>query len=392
MHDSFRRLPAAALVLVLASSSTPAVAQCSFAWDELLTQTGTENYTTGVKTQPYQGPCMAFAFVAAMESMFEIEHADPLLTPNLSEAWLDYRTWGQSDWKGILEHHQIPVPEEACGNFPPLCKDERTCNLYGAVRPYVESGDCFDISREFNEHIHELEYVVQGASNSGIAWYRAGSVDDELNVPDTGALKEYIRDRGPVVLRIDEPANIAKFRNYNTTGVHYHALAVIGWQDIGTCTRWLVKDSWPGMAGIAYTKTDPGIPAMMASGDIRAWQVSDISYQPYTGGPILPAGTSWPNFDPSAQCVPPPALAGNLNCWDYGADRGGCMQASNPTNGISVSWQLFGSGGSLTNTTGICTEIIGTGFSGTLKGTATDGCGRTVTATCSFTGNLGGPQ
>lgn len=385
MRHPVRLLVACAALTLLAG---PALAQypCSFAWNALKATNGyTYNYTTPAVAQPYQGPCMAFAMVSAMESMYELEHNSPNSTPNLSEAWIDYLTWGSTDFKLYLETQGNGVPKQACGNFAPNCTDEVwQCKLNGTVKPITQAGDCFSITREYNETIHEWEYLVNSQSPSGMGWYYAGNVDDNLSISNANALKGHLLN-GPVVLKVDGSSNITKFRSYNASGISYHAFTVIGWKDIGSCTQWLVKDSWPGMAGFAYTKADPGIAGMVSSGDVQAYQVSDISYQSTTGGSISPPGSSWPAYNASNQCVPPPGVNGSLNCWDFGADKGGCMNLSGAMKGYTVSWQLSGSNGSLYNTTGQCAEIIGSNFTGTLTATATDGCGRTSTKSCSFT-------
>ncbi|MCP3960807.1 MAG: hypothetical protein GY719_23430 [bacterium] len=397
-YSSIRRL---CLTLALGLAAAPLTAQpCSFAWNSLkLTNGTTKNYSTPLSGQPYQGPCMAYAVVAAMESMYEIEHDNPNSDPNMSEAWIDYLTYGLSDWRQILEVNQTGIPEDACGNFAPGCQDEQfECHLIGQVRPLTQEGSCFDISKEFNESTHVWEWVVTPQSSNGMGWYYAGSVNDNLSVQDAVDLKNHIMN-GPIALVINQASNISKFGNYNTSGVSYHAVTLIGWKDIGTCTQWLIKDSWPGMPAFAYTKADPGIPTMLASGDAEAWQMSDISYQANTGGPISSPGSSWPDYNAYSQCVPPPGITGNLNCWNAGADKGGCMSASGSMNGTTVTWQISGSNGYLFNTTGSCTEIVGSNFTGTLTGTATDGCGRTVTKSCYFPrsggpggGSLPGPQ
>lgn len=390
MRPSVRLLLIFGAVALLA---LPAAAQypCSFAWNSLKATNGsTYNYTTPNVAQPYQGPCMAFAIVAAMESMYELEHNNPWSNPNMSEPWIDYLTWGSSDWKLYLETQNKGVPKAACGNFAPNCTDEVwQCHLNGTIKPITQAGNCYRIDREYNESTHQWEYLVNTLSPAGMSWYYAGTVDDNLTINSANDLKGHLLN-GPVVLKVDGGSNISKFRSYNTTGVSYHSFAVIGWQDVGTCTQWLIKDSWPGMAGYAYTKADPGIAGMMSSGAAEAWQLSDISYQGVTGGKVAAPGTSWPSYNLSSQCVPPPGVTGNLNCWDFGADKGGCMTLNGAMNGTSVTWQLSGQNGSLSSLGGNCAEIIGSNFTGTLTGTATDGCGRTVTKSCTFTAPPGG--
>ena len=60
-----------ALLLSTAAMSQP----CKFSWKDLILPNGsTANFTTPTVGQPYQGPCLAFAFTAAIESMYEIEN------------------------------------------------------------------------------------------------------------------------------------------------------------------------------------------------------------------------------------------------------------------------------------------------------------------------------
>lgn len=385
-----------AALLIGAAGAARAQTPCSFSWHRVVQNGGLyQDYTTPVTAQPYQGPCMAFAFTAAMESMYEIEHANPFLSPNISEAWLDYRMFNNDQWKLELETRQTPAPEASCGNFPALCSDERDqCPVYRQVRPIAQAGDCYNITREYDESVHQWGWDVAVRSNAGKSWYRAGSVSNNLSLQSAQDIKDRILNHGPLVLRVNGKANIEKFRAYDATNVSYHGFAVMGWKEVGTCTQWLIKDSWPGMAGMVYTRPDPGIPQLLSSGDALAWQVADVSFQSSTGGAITAAGTAWPSFNSAAQCVQPSGLGASLNCWNAGADKGGCLSASGSLKGYTVSWQLNGSGGTLAHHNDRCAEIVGSGFTGTLTGTATDGCGRTVSRSCSFTagpGPGGGP-
>lgn len=373
-------------ILILALASVPAHGAHSFGWNQVLMNDGSvHDYTTAAESQPYQGPCVAFAFAAAMSMMYKIEHADPTLDTDLSDAWMDYRTWGNpiGAWKDAIEDQ--PYPEESCGNFPPNCASEPMCHVLGDVQCYVFDDTCYKISAIYSDPPTPPEYVVSQQSSAGIYWLSAGHVDDTLVIQTVEDLKGYIVERGPVVLRIDRSSNILKFRKYsNAKGVAFHAFVVIGWQESEAGIQWLIKDPWKGMAGITYTALNPGIPALWAAGDVAAWQVSEIAY--IKKGNVKKPGQSWPDFDPENQCSPPEFVA-ELSCWDYGDDRGGCLNVPGATGeGLSVSWELFGSGGWLVDDEGFCTEIIGSGFVGTLKGTVTDSCGRTATATCHFPG------
>ena len=359
----------------------------SFSWDAVLMNDGTvHNYTTPITSQPYQGPCMAFAFSAAVESMYEIENANPNLEPDLSQAWLDYSTWGSSapEWKGKTEG--VSFPGEACGNFPLACQHEPDCHLLGDVEPFLEVGECFEIETVFNEPQFPIVWVVHGKSSQGVPAYRAVQVDDSLNIQTVEDLKARIVHGGPVILRINGLSNILKFRQYNqAAGVAYHAVLLIGWHETDYGIRWLIKDSWPNMGAITYTSSDPGIPEMLASGDAVAWQVSQIAYHPQFGVKTHQFGKSWPDFDPESQCFPP-ELTAELTCWDFGEDRGGCVQVPGTNGGeFTVTWELIGSGGWLVDDGFHCAEVIGSGFQGVLKATVTDSCGRTASDSCHFT-------
>ena len=130
----------------------PASAQypCSFAWNSLKATNGsTYSFTPPAVGQPYQGPCEAFATVAAMESMYKLEHANPWASPNLSIAWIDYLTWGTSDWKLYLETQNRGVPTQACGNFAPYCTNEpNQCNLQSTVKPITQAGNCYPFVKD----------------------------------------------------------------------------------------------------------------------------------------------------------------------------------------------------------------------------------------------------
>ncbi len=358
---------------------------CKFSWDNVIVGENQRNFTTPASAQPYQGPCMAFAFNSAIEIMYRLEHDATTLPVSLNDAYIDYFVW---DWSKTLPADSLSIIADGdCGNFPPGCINEEDCLMWGEVNPLILRGSCFEITREFVEYdskgnpVFDWVYHANPTSSAGIDWFSVGQLEQGITFTSTNEIKSRIIDYGPLVLRVDGPA-IENFRHYGPHNAAFHGYVVLGWKDVGEGTQWLLKDSWPGDAGFFYSKTDPGIQELIDANYVTAYQVSNISKNGQ-------AGTSWPEFSFEAQCPLNP-LNVSLNCWDFGADKGGCASVSGGKPPYSYQWQLTGTGGYLYQTGGNCVEIIGSQFNGMLTVTITDSLGQTAWDSCSFSGSGGG--
>ena len=84
------------ITTTLFSQNTPI--PCAFSWQNAPTSNGNRNFVTPARVQPYHGPCLSFAFTAAIETLHAMENN--INNPNLklAEAYLDYKVWGAGDY------------------------------------------------------------------------------------------------------------------------------------------------------------------------------------------------------------------------------------------------------------------------------------------------------
>ncbi len=259
------------------------VIPCEFTWQSAATNNGTKNFITPVQSQPYQGPCLAFAFSAAIETMYAIEKNINNPSLKLSEAYLDYEAWSapnhiptlnssfkiaektsNSEINAFLSECDINAPGNNCIhnsvvsniiNYPAAQKAYRVF-LDTNVEPPVEAVEAAGALGSYVTVNNALELTTNDFSN-----------DDDL--------KEIILEDGPIVLKVNG-ANNQTFRNYDVVpNLTYHAFIIIGWTDDN---RWIIKDSWPGMAAIANTKQNTNIHQMMQQNKVQLYQVSGIGY------------------------------------------------------------------------------------------------------------------
>lgn len=283
------------ILLLLLIFSTELFCQnipCDFSWANAPTTNGNQNFVTNPRAQLDQGPCLAFAFNAAIETTYAIEnnvYSSNLFS--LSDAYLDYKVWNATNYLPDLNSN-FKIPLTAGGqinSFAPItcpvnnpnnngCSIPRSSVLDYIEHPNGQRSYRIFLNTNFSPPIWDIEdggplgnYVTIGNAIQ-LSQNNINSVDD---------IKMKILNSGPVVVKVSGSQNgvhdAKKFRNYTitTAGLSYHAFSIIGWT---SDSRWVIKDSWPGMSGIVNTEQNVDIVNLMNTGSVELYQVSDISY------------------------------------------------------------------------------------------------------------------
>lgn len=244
---------------------------CKFSWHEVNTNQGIRNFTTPPRNQFFAGPCLAFATISAIETMYKIEHNDTQTFINLSDTYLDLETSTDgtiSFLKAAINSNKFNIP----------IKRDSTISTY-KINSYLQGVN--PISTEY----YNFKSQAKGCINLGkdyITWFNNNnfkfkecgglvtnndyvSVGNIITIDSSTIsiknLKEIIISKGPIVLRVENDEingikTLDKFKNYSDSdNINYHAYTVLGWEDTNDGTKWVLKDSWQNNYGIF--KTDP---------------------------------------------------------------------------------------------------------------------------------------
>lgn len=285
------------LLLLLLTLSTKLFCQdipCAFSWANAPTTSGNQGFVTPIRSQIDQGPCLAFAFNAAIETTYGIENSvNSSSLFNLSDAYLDYKVWHAPFYlRDLNSNFKIPLTtsgEEINGFAPARCPVNNPnlngCNIRrGDITQYIEHPSGQRSYRIFIDDIGTGQPVWSVGDGGPLGNHVTVGNAIQLGTSDINSvedIKRRILNDGPIVVSVSGSQNglhdAVKFRNYNipSAGLSYHAFAIIGWT---SDSRWVIKDSWPGMPGIVNTKQNVGILSLMNSGSVALYQVSDISY------------------------------------------------------------------------------------------------------------------
>ncbi|QKX03989.1 hypothetical protein HN014_03410 [Aquimarina sp. TRL1] len=301
---------------------------CEFSWKAVHTESGMRNFTTPQREQPFQGPCLSYAFNAAIETMYMIEYNETV-SLSLSDAYLDMKVFDEdmAVYKTVLESG-FKVPEKIPGHyeytlsdffpgvdswFDPVYNNFRTkaLNCINEERNFViaaidEPPTTYEILDTCGEPVTDFDYLT---------------VSDVIalpfsQVPTVDHLKNIIMTQGPVVLKVtneetDSGYVLQKFKEYSTsemTAVSYHAYTLIGWENqTDTTTKWLMKDSW--FYGEAKIVDDEDFIELLSSGTIALYRVENIEKNNTASGvsPFV--------VDTALQCVPVSPL---FTLWSVG--------------------------------------------------------------------------
>lgn len=250
-----------------------------FSWDEVrTTPTFTRSFVSSVQEQPFQGPCLSYAFVAATEIMYNISFNK--LSPNtlpLSVAYLDVKDFGAteiSDYQQTLQNHGFKLPRRVfsfdenyrISSFLPsyvaydVPEDDRGTyrGFVNTAKNRVDNEEHFRIENTETEpdEFWEIDNSYSGVSILSNDYLTVGNVH-QFNPADVEAIKEQILTHGPLVIKV--AGNIVpNFENYSgySSSLNYHAYTIIGWEDQSSAvTKWKLMDPWPGDSKIFYSKS-----------------------------------------------------------------------------------------------------------------------------------------
>jgi|WetSurMetagenome_2_1015567.scaffolds.fasta_scaffold10608_3 hypothetical protein len=185
------------------------------------------SYISPAKDQVIQGPCHAFACVAAVEAMAQIyfNRIDAEYGVNLSE-------------RVLYNNSSVGVYCEAS-------------DVTNSLNYFRDNGVMDDASFQFPGYCSSEE---PGSYNYSITIPRYLHYTDQ-NINNNVDLKKAILDYGPLVVCLDG------MDTYNHYAAHYlygdnraHSVLLLGW---GSATNsWHIKDSWPNTEEIDYVTLD----------------------------------------------------------------------------------------------------------------------------------------
>ncbi len=328
------------LTLILLISAKKLFSQdnipCEFSWQNAPTTTGIKNFVTDVREQNDQGPCLAFAFNAAIETMYGIEqNKDATNLFNLSDAYLDYKAWNAPDYLPVLNNSgfKIPVQAPPLNGFAETCNPDRInfpCGWRNDIIKFIEdpSGQkSYKFQIDLDGDDQQVRTIVVGKDFTQDYVIVKKAYELTTNTIRTiDDIKQRILNHGPVVLRVSGNKNgglhnATNFRNYTLpdVGLNFHAFTIIGWTKDN---EWIIKDSWPRMEGIVKTKPNTDIIGLMNtslnnSGTKKAVELYQVSRVSFNGGNI----PSTPKTKLSINnCEPEQETAINLSPISVGID------------------------------------------------------------------------
>ncbi|WP_074409899.1 MULTISPECIES: C1 family peptidase [Aquimarina] len=283
------------IVILISTTSGFAQLPCKFSWKEVKTSSGVRDFTTPARDQIFQGPCMSHAFNAVIETMYMIEYNENVSIP-LSNAYLYMGAFSTNFWlyEDVLEDgFKIPAhkyPSSYIYNdFIPNV-DDWFSPAYNGYRG--KALECISEERDFRLRevgeppVYKIDNQCgQLITNSDYFTVRNVSEIGSNSIRSINDIKRLLID-GPMIMKVKHSQTnraLEKFGEYSSselTEINDHAYAIIGWDDLGNNTQWILKDSWPKKAG--YIKTQPSKLSnttflnLIASGDVSFCKLSGV--------------------------------------------------------------------------------------------------------------------
>ncbi len=300
------------LFLQVGVSAQQQIIPCEFTWQALKLPNGSvADYTSPQRVaQPYQGPCVAFALAAAVESQFEIDYNRPNANLNLDEAYLDFSIfwWDTDDITGTFSKG-FSIPPEGAGQFPRFCDREgQDCWLLPEVQDCLEIDQCFRVEEEFLDGEWEETVVCMDCpAGTKVRAQRVEKVNNQVSSMQD--LKLRLMNEGPLVLKMNGHNRVNDFFNYNASSdLAFHAVTIIGWRDVPGGVQWHVKDSWPGSANSAIFKYSKALSPSTLLSYISDGLSDESGYELFqvVNTQLVNVGVFNPNplaFSPADQCT-----------------------------------------------------------------------------------------
>ena len=247
---------------------------------------------------------MSYAFNAVIEAAYAIEY-NTNNKVDLSDAYLYMGAFSTHifNYKSLLEDEfKIPMANQSGGaylynKFIPNV-DDWFSSKYNGYK--YQADKCLAEGRDFR--LKEVgaagSYQVDNQCGSHLTRRTYVTVENVIDIypyylHSSTHLKNMIISNGPLVMKVTNTNNLLnKFGSYGSSQaqVPEHVYALIGWEDAGHSTKWILKDSWPGHSGII--KTDPSklsdryLIDLIWSGDVKLARVENVvknNNPPYSG-------------------------------------------------------------------------------------------------------------
>lgn len=288
------------LLFLLCFTTTNAQLPCKFRWDKVKTVNGERNFVTDTISQAFNGPCLSYAFASAIESMYMIENSTVASVTNISPAFLDIKIRPHNDklnnYKNTLENG-FKIPKRTGDNLSYHITNHfvQGINNYDKVPNFTRaSTKCVLEGKSFITQSNEINDTItyRTLDNCGSLVTRIYNLSlTEVKILSKNIsiekIKETIIDHGPLVMKVKNQGrngNLSKFRqNYpklDLDSTQYHAYTIIGWQNSGNNTKWVLKDSWMKKAAIITTNesrlTDNEFKSLLSREEIELATVSGI--------------------------------------------------------------------------------------------------------------------
>ena len=242
-----------------------------FSWDNVkINSNNNRNFVSNVQKQPFQNPCISYAFVSAIETKYNIEFNN-LIPYTVSSAvpYLDVKVNSEHmvTYKNTLENHNFEIPIKKKPIDENIRFSEFLPNIDNPFHPNyngyysLQTNTCIDNKRHFRIKNYasepDQEWKIdttcdtESILNNG---YLTVSEVSKLDTDSINIVKTNIIENGPLVIKVY--GNIlSNFKDYTET-VNYHAYTIIGWENIDeNNTKWRLTDSWTGEDNIIYSKT-----------------------------------------------------------------------------------------------------------------------------------------
>lgn len=247
---------------------------CQFSWNAVTNEYGNEkNFVEDKGCQPYQGPCVAFSFVKAMEAYLNIQGNLACVGYNFSIPYLDYAGWEVDDIISLLDNG-FGIPEELltipdsggetmlCGNFGAYgCNTQEMHPICYCHPALLQNGPiaedlCFSVA--LNSADPELSddwtcedgwWNIQSFPMTQYKMQTRGINHLNDDITSIQILKSKILCDGPLVVIIHQVPVLNNLRNYGSLDdVNFHSFVLTGWEynDNGKVeTIWNIDDHWP---------------------------------------------------------------------------------------------------------------------------------------------------
>jgi len=305
---------------------------CQFSWAAVVPLSGGSpvNFTEDKSCQPYQGPCVAFSYIKAMEAQLNIKHNSACEVLDYSIPFLDYAAYFSPEAYMNVLNEGLGIPEAGCGIFPDECEDpmsqESDCHCIPALikEQAIIPDLCFEVIPEFVDPDTTPEddeddigcrerWTIRTSPITGSRLHATNVSEIGSGLLDINELKTKIIENGPVVLVLED-AILNDFRAYTVSALFsFHSFTIIGWEDVNeNFTIWKINDHWPGdggaFCGIGETEIvgNDAFLQFVNDDDLEIYEIDDVFIEEPDGvSGCQDAGAMSFSYADQEDCEPP---------------------------------------------------------------------------------------